>query len=49
MTEQLEAQTVEDVRALGARLLDGGKAASAVLGPKAAGGAGEAFEAALFG
>ena len=49
MTEQLEAQTVEDVRTVGARLIESGKAASAVLGPKTAGGAGEAFEAALFG
>ena len=48
MTEQLEAQSAEAVRAVGQRLLAGGKAASAVLGPKAAGGAGEAFEAALF-
>ena len=48
MTDQLEAQSAEAVRAVGERLLSGGKAASAVLGPKDAGGAGEAFEAALF-
>jgi predicted Zn-dependent peptidase len=49
MTEQLEAQTVEDVRAAGARMLSRGQAASAVLGPKSAAPAGEAFAAALFG
>ncbi|WP_156363164.1 pitrilysin family protein [Brevundimonas sp. Leaf168] len=49
MTEQLEAQTIEDVRAVGGRLLASGQAASAVLGPKSAAPAGEAFAAALFG
>ncbi|MBD3838191.1 MAG: insulinase family protein, partial [Brevundimonas sp.] len=49
MTEQLEAQTVADVRAAGARLLEARQAASAVLGPKSAAPAGEAFAAALFG
>jgi predicted Zn-dependent peptidase len=49
MTEQLEAQTVEAVRAVGGRMLAGGQAASAVLGPKSAAPAGEAFAAALFG
>ncbi len=49
MTEQLEAQSVEDVRAVGGRLLAGGRSASAVLGPKNAAPAGEAFAAALFG
>ena len=49
MTEQLEAQTVEAVRAVGGRMLAGGQAASAVLGPKSAAPAGEAFTAALFG
>jgi predicted Zn-dependent peptidase len=48
MTEQLEAQTVADVRAAGARLLEARQAASAVLGPKSAAPAGEAFAAALF-
>ena len=49
MTEQLEAQGAAEVRAVGARLLASGQAASAVLGPKAAGAAGEAFAEALFG
>ncbi len=48
MTEQLEAQTVADVRAVGGRLLASGQAASAVLGPKSAGPAGEALATALF-
>ena len=48
MADRTLAQSAEAVRAVGERLLSGGKAASAVLGPKAAGGAGEAFEAALF-
>ena len=48
MTEQLEAQGAAEVRAVGARLLASGQAASAVLGPKAAGAAGEAFAEALF-
>ena len=45
--ERLDAQTVEDVRALGGRLVQTRKTASAVLGPRAASGAGEAFEAVL--
>ena len=49
MTEQLEAQSVEDVRVVGGRLLAAGRSASAVLGPKSAASAGEAFAAALFG
>ena len=49
MNEQLEAQTIEDVRAVGGRVLASGQAASAVLGPKSAAPAGEAFAAALFG
>jgi len=48
MTEKLEAQSIADVRAVGARLLSSGKAASAVLGPKSASAAGEAFATALF-
>ena len=42
MTEQLESQTIEDVRTVGGRVLAGGKAASAVLGPRSAAPAGEA-------
>ena len=45
--ERLDAQTVEDVRALGGRLVQTRKTASAVLGPRAASGAGEAFETVL--
>lgn len=48
MTEKLEAQSIADVRAVGAWLLSSGKAASAVLGPKSASAAGEAFATALF-
>ena len=49
MAERLDAQSVETVRAVGGRLLAAGRAATAVLGPRAAGAAGEAFETALFG
>jgi len=48
MNERLEDQTLADVRAVGERVLSSGKAASAVLGPKSAAPAGEAFAAALF-
>jgi len=44
---RLEAVTVEDVRAVGQAVLAPGLAASAVLGPKAAGRAGAAFAAGL--
>lgn len=46
--EQMEAVTAEDLRAVGARLLEGGRTATAVLGPKAGAPAGEAFSRALF-
>jgi predicted Zn-dependent peptidase len=49
MTETLEAQTIADVRAVGERVLASGQSASAVLGPKSAAPAGEAFATALFG
>lgn len=49
MTESLQAQTEADVRSVGLRLLAAGKAASAVLGPRSAASAGEAFARALFG
>lgn len=45
---QMEAVTAEDLRTVGARLLQGGRAATAVLGPKTGLGAGEAFASALF-
>lgn len=48
MTEHLEVQGVDDVRSVGRRLLAPGAAATAVLGPKAAAPAGEAFAEALF-
>ncbi|MDQ1154314.1 pitrilysin family protein [Brevundimonas sp. SORGH_AS_0993] len=48
LTEELEGLTIEDVRAVGGRLLASRQAASAVLGPKAAATAGETFAAALF-
>ena len=48
LTEELEGQTIEDVRAVGARLLASGQTASAVLGPKAAAAAGETFATILF-
>ncbi|WP_323825205.1 hypothetical protein, partial [Pseudomonas aeruginosa] len=41
--EQMEAVTADDLRAVGARLLEGGRAATAVLGPRAGAPAGEAF------
>ena len=46
--EQMEAVTADDLRAVGARLLEGGRAATAVLGPRAGAPAGEAFSRALF-
>ena len=49
MAERTLAQTVDDVRAAAAAALSPGRAATAVLGPKAAAPAGEAFRAALFG
>ena len=49
MTERMLAQTAEDVRATAAMSLAAGKAATAVLGPKAAAPAGAAFREALFG
>jgi len=49
MAERTLAQTVDDVRAAAGASLAAGRAATAVLGPKAAAPAGEAFRAALFG
>jgi predicted Zn-dependent peptidase len=46
---EIESVGLEDVRRLGQRLLAPGLAASAVLGPKRAGAAAEAFGRALFG
>jgi predicted Zn-dependent peptidase len=46
---QVAAVTGEDVRQALRRVLASGRTASAVLGPRAAGRAGEAFERALFG
>jgi predicted Zn-dependent peptidase len=47
LAEAVEAVTLEDLRRVGARVLGGGRSAGAVLGPKAAMGAVEAFQAAL--
>lgn len=49
MAERTLAQTIEDVRRAAAASLSPGKAATAVLGPKAAAPAGAAFRNALFG
>lgn len=49
MAERTLAQTVDDVRAAAAASLVPARAATAVLGPRAAAPAGEAFRAALFG
>lgn len=46
---KVAAVTAEDMRALGARLLSPGKAAAAVLGPRAAAPAAAAFAEALYG
>ena len=48
LAEGVDAVTLEDLRRVGGRLVQGGLA-SAVLGPKKAGGAGEAFAARLKG
>jgi predicted Zn-dependent peptidase len=48
MADRTLAQTVEDVRMAAAATLSAGKAATAVLGPKAAAKAGKAFREALF-
>lgn len=47
--EEIDAVTADDLRRVGGRLLDGRRAATAVLGPRAAGKAGRAFSEALFG
>ncbi|KAK0341586.1 hypothetical protein LTR94_025780 [Friedmanniomyces endolithicus] len=47
LTQALEAQGVAEVRAVGERLLASSRSASAVLGPKAAAGSGEAFSKAF--
>ncbi len=49
MADRILAQTVDDVRSAAATALQPGKAATAVLGPKAAAPAGAAFRDALFG
>ena len=49
MADRTLAQTLEDVRAAAAAALAPGRAATAVLGPKAAAPAGAAFRDALFG
>jgi predicted Zn-dependent peptidase len=49
IAREIDAVTAEDMARLGARLLAPGKAAGAVLGPRAALPAGAAFETALFG
>ncbi|HCQ52946.1 MAG TPA: peptidase M16, partial [Brevundimonas diminuta] len=40
---RIEAQTAQDLRAVGQAMTSQGLAATAVLGPKAAGGAGRVF------
>ncbi|MBW3559193.1 MAG: insulinase family protein [Proteobacteria bacterium] len=47
LSEAIEAVTLDDLRRVGARVLGVGRSAGAVLGPKAAAGAVEAFQAAL--
>jgi predicted Zn-dependent peptidase len=49
MADRMLAQGVGDVRAAAAAALAPGRAATAVLGPKAAAPAGAAFREALFG
>ena len=49
MADRVLAQTAEDVRTVARDLLVPGRAASAVLGPRAAAGAGAVFRDALFG
>ena len=49
MADRTLSQTADDVRAAAAMSLSAGKAATAVLGPKAAAPAGPAFRDALFG
>src|SRR5690606_33485219 len=44
---RIEAQGAEDLRAVGREMAAAGRSASAVLGPRAAGGAGAAFRAAM--
>ena len=46
---EIDGVDLADMRRLGARLLDPRRSAAAMLGPKAALGAPEAFEKALFG
>ena len=48
MADRTLAQTIEDVRGAAEATLSGGLAATAVLGPRAAGDAGRAFQEALF-
>lgn len=43
LARRVEAVTLEDMRRLGARLVESGKAATAVLGPRSAGRAGRVF------
>jgi predicted Zn-dependent peptidase len=49
IAREIDAVSAEDMARLGARLLEPGRTAGAVLGPRAALSAGEAFQAALFG
>ncbi|WP_168047256.1 M16 family metallopeptidase [Brevundimonas alba] len=49
MADRMLAQSADDVRAAAAASLSQGRAATAVLGPKAAAAAGPAFRTALFG
>jgi predicted Zn-dependent peptidase len=49
IAEAIDAVSPEDIRAYGRRLLDSARMASAILGPKSALDAGEAFRRALFG
>lgn len=49
MAERITAQTPEDIRLIGRELVSSGLASTAVLGPKAAAGAGRGFTAGLWG
>jgi predicted Zn-dependent peptidase len=49
IAREIDAVTAEDMARLGGRLLDPRRSANAVLGPKSALKAGQAFQAALFG
>jgi predicted Zn-dependent peptidase len=49
MAQRIMAQTPDDLKQIGRELISGGRASSAVLGPKAAGPAGKGFTRGLWG